>query len=67
MKNYEKSLKLTGRQGESFVCFPFDDEDKALVVSIKQVLPNGEVALSFNGDQYKIWRGAIYERGMMRK
>ena len=65
--NYDNSLKLTGRQGDSFVCYPSDDEDKALVVSIKHVLPNGEIALTFSGDQYKVWRGAIYERGMMRK
>ena len=64
---YDKSLKLTGRQGDSFVCYPFDDEDKALVVSIKHVLPNGEIALTFCGDQYKVWRGNTYERGQMRR
>lgn len=65
--NYERNLKLTGRSGDSFVCYPTDDEDHALVVSIKTVLPNGEISLAFSGDDYQVWRSAIYEKGRMNK
>ena len=64
---YEKSLKLSGRGGDSFVCFPNGDEETALVVSIRNILPTGEVTLTFAGDAYKVWRGSIYEKGKMRK
>ena len=65
MSTYNNSLKLSGRVGDAFVLYPTDDEEQAMVVSIRSVLPTGEIHLSFEGDQYEVWRGNIYRKGEM--
>ncbi len=65
MSTFNNSLRLSGRTGDSFVLYPTDDEDQAMVVSIRSILPTGEVSLSFQGDDYSVWRGNIYTKGGM--
>ena len=63
---HTKSLRLSGKTGDSFVIYKDDDENNPLVLKVRSVLPDGEVQFAFCGNDYQIWRSAVYSKGNMR-
>jgi len=64
---YKNNLRLGLKSGDSVVLYPKHDEDLAMVMNIGKSLPNGQTEIFFNGDEYEVWRGSIYEKGQMGK
>ena len=65
--SHQKKLRLRGRGQDGFVIYRADREDDPCYVRIESVALDGEICLSFTGDNYRVWRESIYTRGEMRR
>ena len=61
-----RNLNLGLNIGDKLIVYRNDDEATQLQVTFKG-FRNNQAVLLFNGDEFSVWREAIYERGQMRK
>jgi hypothetical protein len=55
-------LKLTRKTQQGVVIHPLNEEEKALVIRVIEIVP-GTTVLGFEGEGYKVIRSEIFNRG----